>query len=980
MYLKQIIANGFKSFADKTNIEFNKSIAGIVGPNGSGKSNIVDAVRWVLGEQSIKSLRGTNMSDVIFSGSKTRNASTCATVTLIFDNTDNMLPIEYSEVAIKRTIYKTGESEYYLNNEKCRLKDITDLFIDAGVSKESFNIISQGDIATILSDKAEDRRIIFDAASGVLKYKKRKEEAIRKLEKTNNNLIRVNDIINEIETNLDPLYEQSKVAKKYLECKELLDDLEVALIVTDIEKLNDSVNDCNEKIISLKDQIFDMETNSNIGSTNLEELKLKYNKINDEVYNKQQELLSLVTEVEKLSGDKNLIIERQKYKSDDIKVHSNIINLKEKILKIDNELSISQDKIKAYLNDINENNSILTNLKNTYNSINQNKSASEKELFNLNNRYSDINYKIDRIRNSIENNTSLPFAVRSVLENPRLSGIHSVIGKLIEVDEKYELAINTALGFSSSFVVVDNEEAAKKAISFLKTNNAGKATFFPLNIIEKKAIDNSTYQNLNLYDGYIGIASSLVKYESTYDNIIQNQLGTTIVVDNIDNAVKLAATINYRYRIVTLNGEVIHVGGSLTGGSEASKTSIILEKRELENLNKEKIKVEEQIENIKQEISKFDIELNLEKEKQEKSNYIITNLETKIEYEKNDLLDKQKQKEEVTKEIESMDKLANNILSEHENKVLEEYYSKIKEKEQKELEIKVLIRDLTLEKEKIDEIEKEYKFNNEEYNKQQDKLKQLEIKNSRSEVKLDTLLNILTEEYSLTYERAKEHHILEIDYDDAKKKVKEARETVKELGTVNIGAVEEYNRINTRYEFLNTQRTDLIKANDTINDIITELDEIMKDKFEESFKIIQIKFKEVFKKLFYGGTAELKLTDPKNILTTGIDIIALPPGKKLQNISLLSGGEKALTAIALLFSILETKVVPFCILDEVEAALDEVNVDTFGEYLESLKNRTQFIVITHKKKTMEFADILYGITMEESGVSKLVSVKLEDIK
>ncbi|HOZ54078.1 MAG TPA: AAA family ATPase, partial [Bacilli bacterium] len=341
MYLKQIIANGFKSFADKTNIEFNKSIAGIVGPNGSGKSNIVDAVRWVLGEQSIKSLRGTNMSDVIFSGSKTRGASTCATVTLIFDNTDNMLPIEYSEVAIKRTIYKTGESEYYLNNEKCRLKDITDLFIDAGVSKESFNIISQGDIATILSDKAEDRRIIFDAASGVLKYKKKKEEALRKLEKTNNNLIRVNDIINEIESNLDPLFEQSKVAKKYLECKELLDDLEVALIVTDIEKLNDNVIDCNEKIKVLNDQIFDMETNSNIGSTNLEELKLKYNKINDELYNKQQELLSLVTEVEKLSGDKNLIIERQKYKSDDIKIHNNVINLKEELLKIDNELSIS---------------------------------------------------------------------------------------------------------------------------------------------------------------------------------------------------------------------------------------------------------------------------------------------------------------------------------------------------------------------------------------------------------------------------------------------------------------------------------------------------------------------------------------------------------------------------------------------------------------------------------------------------------------
>lgn len=980
MYLKQIIANGFKSFANKTIIEFNKGIAGIVGPNGSGKSNIVDAVRWVLGEQSVKSLRGINMSDVIFSGSKTRNPSISATVTLIFDNSDNMLPIDYTEVAIKRTIYKTGESEHYLNNEKCRLKDIADLFIDAGVSKESFNIISQGDIATILSDKAEDRRIIFDAASGVLKYKKRKEEAIRKLEKTNNNLIRVNDIINEIEINLDPLYEQSKVAKKYLECKELLNELEVALIVTDIEKLNDSVIDCNEKISVLKDQIFDMETNSNIGSTNLEELKLKYNKISDELNNKQQELLSLVAETEKLSGDKNLIIERQKYKSDDIKVHNNIINLKEKLLKIDNEISISQDKIKSYYNDLGDNNNISNNIKDEYNNVNKNKNQIENELFSLNNKIIEINYKIDRVKNSIENNTSLPFSVRSILENPRLSGIHNVIGKLIEVDEKYELAINTALGFSSSFIVVDNEESAKKAINFLKTNNSGKATFFPLNIIDKKTVDNETYQNLNLYDGYIGIASSLVKYESTYDNIIQNQLGNTIVVDNIDNAVKIAATINYRYRIVTLNGEVIHVGGSLTGGSETSKTSIILEKRELENLIKEKCKVEEQIENTKQKISQISIELNKIKEKQDKNNYLITNLETKIEYEKNILLDKQKEKEVILKEIESMDKLVNNVLSEHENKILEDYYSKVKEKEQKELEIKLLSRDLSFEKEKIDEIEKKYKNNIEEYNKSQEKLKQLEIKNSKSEVRLDTLLNILTEEYSLTYERAKEHYLLEISYDEARRKVKEARDTIKDLGIVNIGAIDEYNRINTRYEFLNNQRADLMKANETINDIINELDEIMKTKFEETFKIIQVKFKEVFKKLFYGGTAELKLTDPKNMLTTGIDIIALPPGKKLQNISLLSGGEKALTAIALLFSILETKVVPFCILDEVEAALDEVNVDTFGEYLESLKDRTQFIVITHKKKTMEFADILYGITMEESGVSKLVSVKLEDIK
>lgn len=836
MYLKEIRTSGFKSFAEKTKIELNKGIAGVVGPNGSGKSNIVDAVRWVLGEQSVKQLRGEGlMSDVIFSGSKSRRAAQSASVTLVFDNTDKYLPLDYTEVSIKRCIYKTGENEYYLNNEKVRLKDIQDLLVDTGVNKESFNIISQGDIGAILSNKPEERRIIFESAAGTLKYKKRKDEALRKLDRTHDNMSRVNDIILELETSIAPLKKQSSDAKKYLENKSKLDEVEVSLIVSEVDKINAEYQLNKHKINELSEDVIKLEKDSNVSSSKVEELKLIQTKKEEELYKMQSLLTKKVEEARDLLGKKDLIVERQKYD-------------------------------------------------------------------------------------------------------------------------------------------------AKGAINFLKVNKFGRATFFPLNIIKKREIDRDTYRILKDLSEFIGVASDLVRYESTYDNIIKNQLGTTIVVSDIDSANKVARKINYRYKIVTLEGELLHQGGSLTGGNTKATTNLIAQKHDLEdnlkyleNLQIKRSEIEEAI-NKNDDLYKSVLE-ERNKLLEEKTNYEIS---LKFESERYKLFSEELEK--LKTESKTLDELESGTLSKEEEKIVEEYYEKEKEKNELSLKIDSLKSEITDYKDTIFNMEKNNKLNNQEYYSKTKELKDLEIKVNRADVMLDNLLNTLTEDYSMTFSNAKANYFLDMDPKEAREIVDKCKAEIKKLGDVNVGAIEEYERVSKRYEFLTAQKSDLEKAEDTILEIIKELDGIMKEKFLETFDVIKVKFKEVFKKLFSGGDAELKLTNPEDVLTTGIDIKALPPGKTLRHISLLSGGEKTLTAISLLFAILETRPVPFCILDEVEAALDEVNVDNFGKFLNEFKNKTQFIVITHKKKTMEYADVLYGITMQESGVSKLVSVKLEDIK
>ena len=981
MYLKEIKVNGFKSFADKTSIELGRGITGVVGPNGSGKSNIVDAVRWVLGEQSVKSLRGDSlMTDVIFSGSKSRNPSTNASVTLVFDNTNHDLKIDYTEVSIKRTIYNTGENEYFLNNEKVRLKDITELLLDSGSAKESFNIISQGDIANIISTKPEDRRGIFESAAGVLKYKKRKNDAERKLEKTHDNIDRINDIINELEMQVTPLKRQSEDATKYLDAKKELENIEVSLIVSDVDKINKEYNDSKNKIDVLNKDIVLLSTTNTTFDTDLTKKKLDLNKLNDELFNKQNELVNITSQVEKLNGKKNIVSERKKYEVEDIKLHNNILLLKEEELKLNNSTDLLNKEITNINNELKENTNLIdVNSKELikYNDL-KNKLQSEyenKSKLKINN-----GYKIDMLETSIDNNNTFSYAVKSVLNNIKLTGICDAIGNIINSVDTYSNAIDVALGFSTSFVVTESEIDAEEAITYLKENALGRVTFFPLNVIKGKWVDVNIYNLLKDEKGFIDIASNLVTYDDKYKNIVLNQLGNIIVVDNMKTANIISKKINHNYRIVTLDGEIIHVGGSLTGGANKKNSSVLLDKMELERLLNNNT-------SLVHDLNLLEINMHNNEEETQKINIKIDGLKRKNIYldellnvKNNELNNSIAKLNDIKNNITSTGNiLGNNISSEEEN-VLNEYYVAIKEKESLQLFINKINNDIKELQDEINILEHNVKISGSEYYKKQTELKDLEIKTGKMDVKLDTLLTTLTNEYNLTFDKAKRDYLLLNDEAVARSKVNELKSIINELGIVNIGAIDEYERVKNRYEFLNNQKNDLFKAENTLLDIIKEMDAVMSNEFLSTFKLIESEFNNVFKELFKGGSAYLKLTDPNNILETGIDIVALPPGKKLSSITLLSGGEKALTAIALLFAILKVRPVPFSILDEVEAPLDEANVEVFGEYIKKVSEATQFIVITHKKKTMEYANVLYGVTMQESGVSKLVSVRLEELK
>ena len=979
MYLKSLKAHGFKSFADKTNLEFTNGINGIVGPNGSGKSNVVDAIRWVLGEQSVKSLRGDGtMTDVIFSGSKSRNPMNVASVSLTFDNSDHYLPLDYDEIEIKRRVYKDGTNEYFLNSERVRLKDLTNLLLDSGIAKESFNIISQGKIENIISSKPVDRRIIFEEAAGVLKYKRRKEEAIKKLEKTHDNKKRINDILKELEDRLNPLKEARDKALEYNTVTKKLENLEIALITEDITNINFEYQNSKDKIDILNDEVLKLMTTGNQNEAKIEKYKNDISSLDKQIKVMQEKVLELTTLAERLNSKKILINERQKNKTEDIKLHQNILDLKEKELTTKNNLEEIKGSLKHLNDEINKLQEKIYTEENNQSKIKKDKNDLEIRLTNLLRESNNLEFKIENLQNSIENGGALPLPVRSVLNNPKLRGIHNALGNLIETDEKYALAITTSLGYNTNNIIVDDEKAAKEAINYLKT--IGRATFFPLNIIKPKYIDNETLNKIKGNNGYVDIASNLVKYNSKYTNIILNQLGNIIVTKNIDAATNISKLINNRYRIVTLDGEIIHIGGSMTGGKQNKTRNIISDKYELENNLKHKDLLLSKTKEIENQINEIDYNLKasedkiylLNKEKMLKEDEINTK-QAKINNLKIEL-------EQITFDISSNNKILNGGLSDEEEEILDKYYAALKTKTEAEQELSSLNREKQSLNEALEDFEASLKKENTLYSSKSNELKDLEIKASRLEVKLDNLLNTLTDTYSMTYEKAKENYKLDIDFNQAKSEVNKLKKKVKDLGIVNLTAPEEYEEVNERYTFLNKQIEDLNQAENTLLEIIDEMDKVMISEFSSTFKTISTNFSETFRELFKGGHAELKLTEPSNILETGVDIVASPPGKKLSSITLLSGGEKTLTAISLLFAIIKSKPSPFCVLDEVEAALDEANVDTFGQYIQNLKNKSQFIIITHKKKTMEYADILYGITMQESGVSKLVSVKLEDIE
>ena len=975
MYLKSIRAQGFKSFADKLDLEINPGITGIVGPNGSGKSNIVDAVKWVLGEQSVKNLRGSNsMSDVIFSGSESREPQKRAMVALTFDNTDKSLHSDFAEVEIKRIVYSNGENEYYVNNSRVRLKDITDLFIDSGAGSSAFNIISQGNVTDIVNSKPTDRRVIFESAAGVLKYKKRKEESLKKLEKTEENLTRIKLITAELSKTVLPLKEQSIVAKKYKEIKSNLESIDIALIVKDITSYNRKLGILNTEIETLKSKLLSLKsTNSD---SKLEKLKLKNLELEDKITQKREELLKVSEDLGSLNSEKQITLERQKYEVDNQAIDNNLLKLKEQQLQVQKNIDVAKKEVADIEASIADERQKGEDVKDKLLVIKVKRSTANNNLLENNKALFLLQNKIEILENNILNAENTPVAVRNILNNPRLHGIHNTIGKLIEVPDKYVVATDVALGYASNYLVVDDDNSALNAINFLKDHKLGRATFYPLSIIKSRKVNPEIIANIKNIHGYIGVLSDLLIFDEKYRSIIENQLGQVLVVSNANTLNIIGKLIDYKYRIVSLDGEIQHAGGSITGGT-SKKNSMLNEKNELNKLKSEYDKLQVATTSLNKEVVDLDKEVaELEEREVVLQKYVIL-LNDELFNKKTSLSRLTEEQKSLTSELEGIENLKTNKLDDQLVKLLENINKVSKNKEILEKDIKNIKREKDELSDEIAILEKDVRDTNSSYNIVNNELKNKEVDAGKIEVKLDNLLDALNDEYNLTYDYASVNYTLDIDDTIAREKVISLKKELNALGDVNLGSIDEYDRLSKRYDFLESQKDDLEISSAELKDLINQMDEIMNEKFEKAFSDISKSFANIFKLMFKGGHGELKLSNPDDLLNTGIDIIAIPPGKKINSPVSLSGGEKALTAICLLFAMLQVKPSPFVILDEAEAALDEVNVDMFGKYLSHEKAKSQFILITHKKRMMEYADCLYGITMQESGVSKVVSAKLE---
>ena len=1181
MYLKRLEMQGFKSFADKTVLEFMPGITAVIGPNGSGKSNISDSIRWILGEQSMKSLRGTKTQDIIFAGTQSRKSLGFAEASLVFDNTDGTLPIEYSEVTVTRKIYRSGETGYYINKAPCRLKDVVELFMDTGIGRDGYSIIGQGKIDEILSNKSEDRRHIFEEAAGIVKYRSRKEETEKKLEQTKLNLLRINDILTEIEGNLEPLQMQADKAKKYLNLKEELKNIEVGLFIYNIEKYKQALEELTsdeeimnstlnqeegklEKIKILKEELKDrideitlqIENMQNIGfesqkeieklnsNINLAEAKIKNNIENTELY--QKEIKELEEKIENLKQD----IEQKQNKKDNLKQNKekfeNELKAKEEELKkLTEKLSSKEIEIEAKKKQVEENidkkyelqteistqtanidniekrqkqikqeiDANILNLDRTrmkrediakgFYQIENNRNKVLKSIENIDSQKQEIDKKIKEFDLQIINNTNdmrmkqsrYNFLVETEKEKEGYiksvksllidcekikelgKGMHGVLANIISVPSEYETAIEMCLGASLQNIVTDTEEDAKKLVEHLRKNNLGRASFLPITSVKGKKLDSIKGKKI----GVVGVASDLVKFDKKYEQIIFSLLGRTVVVDNMQNAINLAKENNYSFRIITIEGDVINPSGAITGGSVAKKTVNILGRsREIEVLEKElkglrnKIsKLEEdkekyvnsseniieEVQSLEKQLQEIDITYATEKqriisidenieqiqnridklkeevEKTEKSknetlaskqknkeciekmskqneedqkiidefsnankesqkyiddlNLDITNLKISVSSFNESEVSIQEMTEMIMKEIETHTKNKNNKSLQIKNAILENDKLKI-EIENTKQEIEKVKSKVSNSGENIDKMKKERIEKNEKLSKKEEEqteqfkrieelkaqITKIEVKKTKTEEDITDVINKMWEEYELTPNNAGEYQKPE-NVAVTQRRVNVLRTDIKELGSVNVDSIEEYKKLKNRYDFMCEQRLDLEDTMSKLRKVIQDMTETMKQQFKEKFEIINKNFGEVFKELFGGGMAEVTLTDEENILECGIDITVQPPGKKLQNMTLLSGGEKAFTAIALLFAILKINPAPFCVLDEIEAALDDVNVYRYAEYLKKFAKETQFLVITHRKGTMEAADTVYGVTMEEKGISKLLSMKLK---
>ena len=981
MYLKSIKAVGFKSFADKIELDIKDGITCIVGPNGSGKSNILDAVKWVLGEQSVKSLRGSgSMSDVIFNGSKSRSPMSRASVALTIDNSNHYLKSEFNEIEVKRVVYRSGENEYYLNNTKVRLKDIKYLFIDSGASRDAYNIISQGTVEDIVSSKPEARRVIIEEAAGVLKYKKHKEESLRKLEKTKDNLNTINLLINELETSLEPLRIQSIKAKKFNEYKDNLKTLEIALIVNDIKKINLEYNKLKTRNEELKSLIEELNAKVSKDTATLEVNKLSNLEVEGALNKLNQNLVDLERLIADTNAKKTLILERKKLNSNNDITLNNVLNLKEEVLSLEKNINSLEEEINTLDRKKDDLRASIDSLDNEELILRKDYVTNSNELNKKNKDLLELNNKIDILNNNILNEVNIPLPVKSILNNPRLKGIYNTVGKLLTFDDLYMNAIETTLGASLNYLVVDSETSVKQAINYLKEQRLGRATFLPLNIIKPKYLDSSVLETLKNSSGFIDIAINLVNFDEAYSNIMQNLLGNTIVVKDIDALNNIAKLLNYKYKVVSLEGDISYAGGSISGGAKKNSNSILKDRYELTKLETSKVNLETSIHLLETKINGLNKDNEDLKTKKNKLNNEFIELKETINRKSISLTELEQNYKDKENTIKNNEAILNNTIDKELEDILKYYYELSGKKDTLLRTIKGYKEKLETSREDLAEAELNIKNKNKDLNKYSTEFNSNEVTLGKYDVKLDNYLLTLNEEYTMTYEKALSEVDTNIDIETTRLHVSKLKSLIKELGEVNLGSISEFERINERYTFLTTQQDDLVKSIEELKTAILSLDEIMKERFKETFEKVNTEFQKVFRILFRGGEGHLELTDKDNLLETGVEIIAQPPGKKLSSITLFSGGERTLTAISLLFAILNVKTVPFVILDEVEAALDEANVDVFGKYLETRKDKSQFIIITHKKRTMEYADTLYGITMQEEGVSKLVSVRMEENK
>ena len=1183
MYLKRLEMKGFKSFANRTELVFAPGITAIVGPNGSGKSNVTDAIRWVLGEQSAKSLRGSKMEDVIFAGSSSRKPVGYCEVSITFDNADRKLLLDYAEVTITRRVNRSGESQFFLNRQPCRLKDIQELLMDTGIGKEAYSLIGQGRIDEILSAKSEGRRAIFEEAAGIVKYKTRKMEAERKLAHTEENLARIHDRIDELSTQIEPIKEQAEKAKMWKKHQDELKRVEMALYVGKIERLHQTWKEMGKKVEENREKQLALTTKLHTHETELEQVKLQLQQQEMDWEQIQSEVLQLTEQIKKAEGKENVFLERMKQQQarqewltkrlhqlevdqqqleeqqtkmakqqeeteqayemvkqrlakqqglatgPDQELKQQLERLQKKLQQVENaqlQLSNQIDFVQQQLSQVKEEiraceqrkqtlskqvqqaqaavesyanqlaqmeekqkayNRDITNFDQQWQQVDQKQKQLEGQLHNQTKKIEKLRSKYDLFEEMQKNREGYFRGVKELLQakekgNVQLAGIYGAVAELIEVPPQYEIAIETALGNALQYLVVVDEQVAQNAISYLKQRQLGRATFLPLNIVKGKMIPTNDLADCQQQSFWVEVAAQLLKTDPKFRPAVDFLLGNVLVVESIEQATQCARRLRHRFRIVTLDGDMVHSGGSMSGGSR-KKTNVQLLSRgkQLEQLKKEleeaeTIRVElqdslqtlmtekKQLEKGRQQVQqKLDQLLSkmqeLQQQRYEQAFYLknqqnelhsieqqfeqLVAKEKKMEEERTELAaalrDYERQSERLTKNLNDvhlqfeqqssikeqeqqqimdlqvkMARLEQELLhgqhnldrfkqeraklQQQQQEVIEELdllRQELAGHQQKKEELSDQIQQLRLQKEQIelqrlqvkkvrektlqqrDEYEEEIRNIQQLRKKLEMEIHEQEVQTNRLDVELNHLLEVLASKYEVSFERAKELYPANEEITEIEKKVRSLKRKLSQLGDVNTGAIEEYERLSQRLSFFQSQETDLLEAKKKLYHMIEQIEQEMSKQFLEAFEQIRAAFQLVFSQMFGGGKADLLLTNQEELLDTGIEIVAQPPGKRPQYLSLLSGGERALTAIALLFAVLRIKPVPFCVLDEVDAALDEVNLTRYTSFMKQFAHETQFMMITHRKQSMMGADVLYGVTMEESGVSKVVSVQFE---